>query len=201
VDLHPEGNWIASVALGTSGTNQVGYVGVLSQGPFGGLDATASLWSGTAASWVSLHPAVATTSEARGVFGTQQVGAASIGGVNHASLWNGTAESWVDLNPVGATLSEAFAVFDGWQVGYAEIEGIRHASLWNGSAGSWLDLGAFLPSGSSGSTATGVWSEGSTIFVSGYAGNAAVIWTIPTPGSTGLLVFGFLRVARRRSRA
>lgn len=93
VDLHPKGSWIGSVALGTSGTHQVGYVGVLSPGPFGGLDTTASLWSGTAASWVSLHPAGATTSEARGIFGTQQVGVASIGGVSHAGLWSGTAES------------------------------------------------------------------------------------------------------------
>ena len=62
----------------------------------------ASLWSGTAGSWVDLHPAGASESVALGTSGTQQVGAARVedvvGGVYRASLWSGTAASWVDLH-------------------------------------------------------------------------------------------------------
>ncbi|MEM4409849.1 MAG: PEP-CTERM sorting domain-containing protein [Candidatus Caldarchaeum sp.] len=58
----------------------------------------ASLWSSSAASWVSLHPAGASTSAAYAAWGTNQVGHARVGGLPHASLWSGTAASWVDLH-------------------------------------------------------------------------------------------------------
>lgn len=58
----------------------------------------AGLWSGTAASWVDLHPAGSESSQAFGTSGTQQVGYAVIGGMTHAGLWGGTAESWEDLS-------------------------------------------------------------------------------------------------------
>jgi hypothetical protein len=59
----------------------------------------ASLWTGTAASWVDLTPAGSPQSLVNGVQGGQQVGTALVGGVAHAGLWSGTADSWVDLNP------------------------------------------------------------------------------------------------------
>src|ERR1043166_4159508 len=82
----------------------------------GGRD-RASLWSGTAASWVDLNPAAATSSRALGTNGGHQVGVASVGayGDDHASLWSGTAASWVDLNPPGTTESTAYGVNGDWQ--------------------------------------------------------------------------------------
>ncbi len=70
----------------------------------------ASLWSGTAASWVDLTPTGATRfarSRAFGVQGGQQVGYATVGDHERASLWRGTAGSWVDLH---AFLSTSFTV-------------------------------------------------------------------------------------------
>lgn len=63
VNLHPDGA-SASYAYGVSGGQQVGYATV------GGFH-RASLWSGTAASWVDLNPAGATESLAFGVEGGQ----------------------------------------------------------------------------------------------------------------------------------
>ena len=100
----------------------------------------ASLWSGTADSWVDLNPAGSTQCEANAISGGQQVGYARVGGVFRASLWSGTAASWVDLNPAGATRSLAFAVSGGQQAGDAMVGGVLRASLWSGSAASWVDL-------------------------------------------------------------
>ena len=58
----------------------------------------ASLWTGTAASWVDLHPEESTgPSFGFGVYDGLQVGRAEVGH-RRASLWRGTAESWVDLS-------------------------------------------------------------------------------------------------------
>ncbi|HVZ94911.1 MAG TPA: hypothetical protein VG797_10410, partial [Phycisphaerales bacterium] len=45
-----------------------------------------------------LHPAGATSSQALGVSGGQQVGNAGVAFLAHASLWNGTSGSWIDLH-------------------------------------------------------------------------------------------------------
>ena len=89
-NLHPAGA-NRSVAYGASGVNQVGRAAV------GGFN-RASLWSGTAASWVNLHPGGATYSIAHSALGAFQVGRADVGGIFRASLWSGTAASWVDLH-------------------------------------------------------------------------------------------------------
>ena len=75
----------------------------------------ASLWSGTAASWVDLNPNGATTSEAWDVRGGQQVGRALVTGLGwHASVWSGSASSWLDLHaflPAGFVESQARAIW------------------------------------------------------------------------------------------
>jgi hypothetical protein len=97
----------------------------------------AGLWSGTAASWVDLTPAGSPDSEARGVFGGQQVGYAQVGGVPHAGLWSGTAASWVDLHaflPPGFSQSIAQSIWSDanftYVAGYG-YNGVHHeAFLW-----------------------------------------------------------------------
>jgi hypothetical protein len=113
--LHPAGP-AASAGYGVSGNQQVGYVTYASDP-----GSHASLWSGTAASWVDLHPAGAGSSYANAVSGGQQVGSAEMG-QSHAGLWNGSAASWVDLHPAGAWFSDANGVSGGQQVGNTFID-------------------------------------------------------------------------------
>ena len=133
VNLHPTGATLSN-GFRVGGGQQVGYVEKPGSGH-------ASLWTGTAASWVSLLPAGLTFSFASGGDGSQQVGfVEDVSGDEHASLWSGTAASWVDLHPAGATFSFAFGVDAGLQVGSIETGGLRRASLWTGTASSWVDL-------------------------------------------------------------
>lgn len=94
---------------------------------------------------VNLHPAGAARSFAYGVDGDQQVGAAVIGGSEHASLWSGSAATWVDLHPAWAQYSNAYGVEGGQQVGSAGEGGGNVASLWGGTPASWVSL---APAGS-----------------------------------------------------
>ncbi|MEO7453875.1 MAG: hypothetical protein ABIV13_03830, partial [Fimbriimonadales bacterium] len=121
-----------SRGFGVSDDQQVGRVALASD--------HASLWSGTAKSWVDLNPVGSAQSEANGVSGGQQVGYAFIGGQIRASLLSGTAASWVDLSPAGSTGSRAWGVSGGQQVGSAGVGGQLRASMWSGTAASWVDL-------------------------------------------------------------
>jgi hypothetical protein len=166
----------------------------------------ASLWSGTAASWVDLNPAGSSNSIAFATSGGQQAGRALMGGVYCASLWSGTADSWINLNPAGSTESAAFAASGGHQVGSAVVDGISRASLWSGTAASWVNLHAFVPAGFVTSSATGISSDGVNMYISGYGYNLltqsteALLWTqpIPAPGAAVVLGLGGLVAARRR---
>jgi MYXO-CTERM domain-containing protein len=104
----------------------------------GGVD-RASLWSGTAASWVDLHPAAASASRALAASGNQQVGVAVVNLAPHASLWSGSAASWVDLHafvPAEFVSSEARGIStDGINLyvsgyGYDSVEEREEALLW-----------------------------------------------------------------------
>ena len=140
----------------------------------------ASLWSGTADSWVDLNPAGASFSGALGIAsgpgGIQQVGYAFVAGKHHASLWSGSAASWVDLNPASATESHAYAVGGGQQVGKVIlVGGCTHASLWSGSAESWVSLNP--PFGTCYSIALGV-SDGQQVGWVNHGGSEfASLWS------------------------
>jgi len=133
-NFHPAGS-VASEASGVGGGQQVGYTQV---GPTVG-HYRASLWSGTAGSWVNLHPAGADYSIAYGADAGTQVGEVYVAGFPRAALWTGTAASWVDMNPAGTFQSTVFGADGGQQVGRASI-GYYLASLWSGTAASWVDL-------------------------------------------------------------
>ncbi len=203
VDLNPTGGQFGQ-ATGASNGQQVGRVFV--DGTF-----RASLWSGTAASWVDLTPSGGQNSNALDISDGWQVGDAFVDGVQRASLWNGTSESWVDLHPVGATSSFGLAIEGDWQAGYANINGASHAGVWNGSSETWEDLQLTLPSTVwSYSRANGIWTDGNTLFVSGYGRNEvngrfeALLWSrsvaVPEPGSFALLSGGMLSILFRRRR-
>lgn len=168
----------------------------------------AALWSGTAASYVDLTPGTATSGWVRGMAAGQQAGEAFIGGIQHAALWSGSAASFIDLNPAGAASSYAWGVFGGFQVGTANIGGIDHAYIWNGTAASGFDLHTFVPSGSLGSNARAVWTDGfGNITVVGEVQDAnfisrAALWqfTIPAPGGAVVVMTGSVILASRRRR-
>ena len=138
-------------------------------GPTWQADDVLSLWSGTAASWVDLHPPGAFQSQALGAWEGNQVGWMS-DGVGRASLWSGTAESRVDLHPVGASQSEALAIWDGNQGGRVVVNGTFHAGLWSGTAESFVDL---HPAGAVQSEVTGM-AEGYQV---GTVNGRASLWS------------------------
>src|SRR5438552_2340784 len=128
VDLHPKG-------CEYSHANAVGSGGQAGQADIIGSLWHASLWNGTAGSWVDLNPAGSAYSEVRGVSGGYQAGFARFD-TGRAGIWNGTAASWVDLHPAVARVSYADDVDGNQQVGFCEIGGRFHASLWTSTAAS-----------------------------------------------------------------
>lgn len=172
VCLDPIGTQGASRAYGVDNGRQIGSVDYSVDG-----DKRAVMWSGTAASMASLHPAAAWSSEGFGIQGESQVGQVTIERVGepHASLWRGTPGSWIDLHPAGTEDSTAYAVFGNQQVGYVNYgKGVYHAALWSGSAQSWIDL---HPGGDH-SMALAVWGG----LQVGYVDKRASLWS-GTPGS------------------
>jgi len=103
----------------------------------------ASVWSGTAGSWVDLHyPAEASRSGVFGIHGGRQVGFATTRTV-HAALWSGSPESYVNLHPPGAAISWGYGIWGDQQVGTVTLSPdpqVIHACLWHGTAESWTDL-------------------------------------------------------------
>ncbi len=100
----------------------------------------ASMWSGTPASIVDLHPAGPTEfSWATAIDQDHQVGWVTSGGSQHAALWKNTAASYVDLHaflPGTFTDSVATAVYHTPTativVGSGSNAGIQQALTWTG---------------------------------------------------------------------
>lgn len=144
-NLNPT-DWEGSEVTATDGTEQVGFV---ANGSF----VQASLWTGNASSWVSLHPSVALYSKARGCADGQQVGEMifpGVTGAKHASVWHGTANSWVDLSPPGSTHSQLNGTNGTYQVGWATFSSVTRAGVWHGQPEPWLDLHPSFASSSEG---------------------------------------------------
>lgn len=86
---------------------------------------------------VSLHPAGASSSEAKTVSTAGQFGFAVFGGESKAAGWNGTASSFVDLAPPGSTDSAALGASGNLQGGYGTFSGSQLAGIWAGTSGSF----------------------------------------------------------------
>jgi hypothetical protein len=218
-----------SFGTNTDGIQQVGWAK-------SGQNRFACLWTGSAASFVNLTPAGASDAWAYGVGDGQQVGGARINDVQSAGYWSGTAASWVSLGVTGSDhssfdgfsraamwngtaasfvnlapgsgYSSAYDVFEDHQVGSAYVDGKMRASLWSGTAASWFDLSTFLPANYEDSNATGIWGDGTKLYISGFARNTvtnkdeAVMWVqaVPEPASTTAIVLGAIGLLARRKR-
>ena len=132
----PVPNYFTGEAFGVFAGEQVGAIVVIE----GSFVARAAQWTGTGASYVSLHPAGSYSSIAYGTHFGQQAGLIGDGVNVHASVWYNSAASVVDIHPAGATRSEAYDVYSGRQAGYATIGGVSHAGAWASTAASFIDL-------------------------------------------------------------
>jgi hypothetical protein len=127
------------------GSNDLQQVGVTS--------GHASLWSGTAASFVDLHPLGSSSSEAHAVSANHQFGWATdpTSSQPSAAMWSGSAASYVNMNPPGAIASRITAAagdLEGGSAAYNTTDGAR-AGIWSGSAGSFVSLHPGTPWGGS----------------------------------------------------
>ncbi|HRX86345.1 MAG TPA: hypothetical protein P5572_15095, partial [Phycisphaerae bacterium] len=130
----------------------------------------AALWSGSAGSFVDVHPAGYDQSSILGAGDGQAVGHVKLASAQHAALWAGGSATAVDLHQPQWSSSDAIAAHGGVQVGVVD----GHAALWLGSADSYVDLGAFVPAGFSSSSAQDVEiSTTGAITVVGYGYNTA----------------------------
>lgn len=171
-----------SRALAISGNQQVGWIINNTVG-----SQIAALWSGSAASYVNLNPSGSGQSVAYGTSGLQQVGFASTFDYGHsACVWAGSAASWADIGHLatGSDFSEAHATNGSLQVGYARFDfEFEHACVWSYPTTNWVDLHLLLPASFDRSFATGVWSDATHDYISGYGYNTeteryeALLWT------------------------
>lgn len=210
-DLNPAG-FIESQVDATNGLQHVG----MGKGASTGNKYHALLWSGTSNEAIDLNPLGYTSSEAFFVQGDVQLGSAAdaVTGNNHAMMWYGTANSAVDLNNSAYDVSCILSANDqGIQVGYAgnlyfdpgwgAYVYKRQAVAWFGTADSCINLQALLPADYNESYALSV--IGNVVYGVAYNRTEyqwhAISWTVPEPGSLGLLGIGAMGLMRRRRMA
>jgi hypothetical protein len=101
----------------------------------------AALWSGSASTYVDIHPSGFISSWVYGMRDAQQVGYTWDGQTHAAALWTGTATSHVSLHPLGWMSSDSRATDGTLQGGsiFNQTEGYQ-AVIWAGSVQSMVNL-------------------------------------------------------------
>ena len=218
VNLHPAGA-LSSAAYALSNDRQGGWITIRvvkeEPDPFDD-DVTdhAGIWSGTAGSWIDLHPGPTDTYSGSAIFAmtdTKQGGytfeyISDVGFRSRAALWSGTVSSWVDLTPHSWEDSAVVDMTGELQAGYAgDSEGYsKRAGLWAGTRESWFDLHSTLELRReagvswSWSRATGIWEDGGALYVVGSArrveesgpgryvtAHHALLWKLSPSSETG----------------
>lgn len=187
INLHPAGGHY-SEALGVHNEQVVGFVNVGATQPWRD---HAALWTGPSSAWIDLNPPGATYSRARAVWNGRQVGEAQFEtGGPRVVLWSGTASSYTILE--SRPDNTAVAMHGGYQAGHyldgSSFPLMNKACVWRSAPGTREDLSSVLHPAFVSSWATGVWSNGTTVFVVGTASTSsgetdAILWTraIPCP--------------------
>jgi len=191
VSLHPAGA-SRSFVRGLGGGLQVG------SAAFGIGSDQAAIWTGNAASFINVNPAGASSSEISASTGIQHAGYAVFGGEQHALLWNDVTPNAInDIHPAGMSESFLTGIIAGCQSGVVILANEdTHAGFWKGSPESFVDLHAYLPSGFSDSSASGVWTDGRMINVCGSAYSTvrnrteAILWTFDPDAKPTLRISG-----------
>lgn len=150
------------------------------------------MWTGSANSWVDLHPSGYSESEAYAVSDGSQggTGISTTTNYGHALLWHGTAQSAADLNPAAYLESDIQDVQGNNQVGEGYgSDFVSHALLWHGTADSATELDK---SGFDSSEASSI--DGNNIVGRGFVGGEfhAVVWRDFGIHSTDIHVNGWL---------
>lgn len=195
-DLNPP-NYLFSFAFAGDSVHQVGY------GEDMQFNLNALVWSGSAASAVSIHPssgaffdsrAISLNGNRAGGYGT------STNGYSHAIIWTAlNPGSGVDVNPAEFFDSQITAINPYAAVGYgrthADITGSTHALLWNADGSGYIDLSTYLPARYTASEADGIDINGNVVgfaYDSLTANVHAVEWLAVVPEPTTLLSVGGL---------
>ncbi|HRQ73693.1 MAG TPA: PEP-CTERM sorting domain-containing protein [Phycisphaerales bacterium] len=201
VDLHPAGAE-QSHALATDGVLQGGWATLP-----GGAVAEAVIWAGSAESVVDLTPPGVFEAKVFGMAPGVQVGLVRHAGENpRAALWRGSKESFVDFSPPGSIASDMYDTTGTVHAGSASFGGLVQAGVWlSDDPASFVNLHALLPPQFFGSSATGVYQDGDTLYVTGFATRGpseAWLWigTIPAPGTAWALLVGVGITSNRRRR-
>ncbi len=145
---------------------------------------SAGIWAGTPESFQDLNPVDATQSRIYATTGTQQAGYATLDGVIEGGIWAGTKASFQSVHPAGASQSRLYATVGTRQAGFATFAGQSHAGVWAGTAESFFDLHGVLPANYGTSRANGMWTDGTEVYVVGYAQNdtlgrtEAILWKL-----------------------
>jgi hypothetical protein len=106
------------------------------------------MWSGSASTFVSLHPQGFAGSYILAASSTRQAGWTKAPGEDRwtAAIWSGTAASMVSLAPPNSIASQALAMTETYQGGFVLYQGqpgqgsINHAAMWRGTASTFVDL-------------------------------------------------------------
>ena len=138
--IHPSFARNSSVSA-VEGNDQFGSVSL----PFAVVQA--AKWSGSAGSYVDMHPTWASNSTISDASDGQQVGTSNQWTDSHALLWAGTPGSLIDLHPTGALKSSAVACDSGLQIGSVIWEGQTTGTpvIWSGNALSVVEIAPTLP--------------------------------------------------------
>jgi hypothetical protein len=168
--------------------------GVVSGALFTATNVHAALWPlplTQPQTWIDLTPASSTDAIIVAAEDGVQVGSAyfSVLPSQRAAMWRGTPETFVDLGALFGGSSEVRGTDGVWQAGASSDRWTALATIWRGTAASWIRLHEYLPElpggMATGSIATGVWSDGTMLYVSGYAAGGgygsetAVLWVGP----------------------
>lgn len=176
VNLHPsQFGATNSLIRGAGGAQQVGVVTTPDN-----VIAMATLWTGSAASYVNLNPDGIVASVALAAGGGQQGGYIFQGNDFNPAVWSGTAASFVnllpDVGPGPARSGLVHAVAAGRQGGsvvqFPNSQSV--ASLWSGTAESWVNLN---PAGATSSTVFGMSDHQQVGSVSFASPVRAAMWT------------------------
>ena len=154
----------------------------------------AAMWSGTASSFVDMHPPVTGSGRSYITAASDglQVGQIFYGNTAQPGMWGGTPESFTELTVPGETVSVRSTRY-GLILGSVTQNGASRAAIFRHGVSQWLDMSQFVPPWFSGITVRDLYVDAvsgeMTVVGSGYNNNTsrseALVWR---PASVAAMV-------------